>query len=111
MWKFAILLLGHVEMSAASQTGNMNDGPGYLVSTSTNADPTAPQVFNTDYASKGHEYFDVWAPEMATHYGPYSSSCSGGVDIACGGAAESGARGVVCVRCVCMCTTWCICLI
>lgn len=24
--------------------------------------------FNTDYASKGHEYFDVWAPEIATHY-------------------------------------------
>ena len=22
-----------------------------------------------DYLSKGHEYFDVWAPEMATHYG------------------------------------------
>ena len=22
-----------------------------------------------DYASKGYEYFDVWAPEMATHYG------------------------------------------
>lgn len=25
--------------------------------------------FNSDYASKGHEYFDVWAPEIATHYG------------------------------------------
>lgn len=25
--------------------------------------------FNSDYASKGNEYFDVWAPEMATHYG------------------------------------------
>ena len=25
--------------------------------------------FNDDFASKGHEYFDVWAPEMATHYG------------------------------------------
>ena len=25
--------------------------------------------FNDDYASKGHEYFDVWAPEIATHYG------------------------------------------
>ena len=22
--------------------------------------------FNTDYESRGHEYFDVWAPEMAT---------------------------------------------
>ena len=25
--------------------------------------------WNTDYASKGYEYFDVWAPEIATHYG------------------------------------------
>ena len=24
--------------------------------------------FNTDYASKGHEYFDVWSPEIATRY-------------------------------------------
>jgi len=26
-------------------------------------------IWNDDYASKGHEYFDVWAPEIATHYG------------------------------------------
>eukprot|EP00440_Ansanella_granifera_P035912 gb/GFBE01038957.1/.p1 GENE.gb/GFBE01038957.1/~~gb/GFBE01038957.1/.p1 ORF type:complete len:785 (+),score=142.22 gb/GFBE01038957.1/:1-2355(+) len=25
--------------------------------------------FNTDYASKGHEYFDVYSDEIATHYG------------------------------------------
>jgi len=25
--------------------------------------------FNDDYASKGHDYFDVWAPEIATTYG------------------------------------------
>ena len=25
-------------------------------------------AFNDDYASKGHEYFDVWGPEIATHY-------------------------------------------
>jgi hypothetical protein len=25
--------------------------------------------YNDDYASKGYEYFDVWAPEIATHYG------------------------------------------
>jgi len=25
--------------------------------------------FNDDYASKGHEFFDVWGPEIATHYG------------------------------------------
>eukprot|EP00854_Cymbomonas_tetramitiformis_P025130 gene25130-30667_t len=31
------------------------------------ADQNVP--FNDDYASKGHEYFDVWAPEIATHYG------------------------------------------
>lgn len=24
--------------------------------------------FNDDYASKGHEYFDVYSPELATHY-------------------------------------------
>ena len=26
-------------------------------------------AWNDDYASKGYEYFDVWAPEIATHYG------------------------------------------
>ena len=25
--------------------------------------------FNDDYQSKGHEYFDVYSPEIATHYG------------------------------------------
>jgi hypothetical protein len=25
--------------------------------------------WNSDYASKGYEYFDVWAPEIATRYG------------------------------------------
>ena len=25
--------------------------------------------FNDNYASKGHEYFDVYSPELATHYG------------------------------------------
>ncbi|KAK3083427.1 hypothetical protein FSP39_022315 [Pinctada imbricata] len=25
--------------------------------------------YNDDYASKGHEYFDVYSPELATHYG------------------------------------------
>jgi len=25
-------------------------------------------AFNDDYAAKGHEYFDVWGPEIATHY-------------------------------------------
>ena len=31
--------------------------------------------FNDDYASKGHEYFDVWAPEIASHYGEVSPPC------------------------------------
>ena len=26
-------------------------------------------AWNDDYASKGYEYFDVWAPEIASHYG------------------------------------------
>jgi hypothetical protein len=30
--------------------------------------PPAP-LRSDDYASKGYEYFDVWAPEIATHYG------------------------------------------
>ena len=25
--------------------------------------------WNSDYAAKGYEYFDVWAPEIATRYG------------------------------------------
>jgi hypothetical protein len=25
--------------------------------------------WNSDYAAKGYEFFDVWAPEIATHYG------------------------------------------
>lgn len=25
--------------------------------------------WDDNYVSKGYEYFDVWAPEMATHYG------------------------------------------
>ncbi len=25
--------------------------------------------WNADYASKGYEYFDVWAPEIASSYG------------------------------------------
>eukprot|EP00729_Bicosta_minor_P012318 gene12318-18431_t len=30
----------------------------------------SPQAaWNDDYGSKNYEFFDVWAPEMATHYG------------------------------------------
>mmetsp|Transcript_58745 Transcript_58745/g.128742 ORF Transcript_58745/g.128742 Transcript_58745/m.128742 type:complete len:880 (+) Transcript_58745:49-2688(+) len=42
---------------------NMNGK--YLVGTG----DKMPVDFNDDYASKGHEYFDVWSPEIATHYG------------------------------------------
>mmetsp|Transcript_78311 Transcript_78311/g.151216 ORF Transcript_78311/g.151216 Transcript_78311/m.151216 type:complete len:904 (+) Transcript_78311:70-2781(+) len=37
----------------------------YVVATGTKFAP----AFNDDYQSKGHEFFDVWAPEIATHYG------------------------------------------
>ena len=47
----------------ATASGNMNGD--YVVSS---IDKTNVP-FNDDYASKGHEYFDVWAPEIATHYG------------------------------------------
>eukprot|EP00962_Isochrysis_galbana_P048577 scaffold20319_cov101-Isochrysis_galbana.AAC.4 len=26
-------------------------------------------AFNDDYAARGHEFFDVWSPEIATRYG------------------------------------------
>jgi hypothetical protein len=31
--------------------------------------PMPASAWNSDYASKGHKFFDVWAPEIATHYG------------------------------------------
>ena len=43
--------------------GNMNGR--YLVASGGNQGV----AFNDDYASKGHEYFDVYSPEIATHYG------------------------------------------
>ena len=48
---------------AANFTRNMNGR--YQIASGARQDVP----FNDDYASKGHEYFDVWAPEMATHYG------------------------------------------
>ena len=51
--------------SLAPAPKNMNGE--YLTSQSTNL--FGKQTFNTDFASKGHEYFDVWSPEIATHYG------------------------------------------
>ena len=57
------LLGGLWAYSPATPSGNMNGE--YVVSSG--AGKSAPK-FNTDYASKGHEYFDVWSPEIATRY-------------------------------------------
>ena len=48
--------------AAAVASGNMNGK--YSVASGDRQDV----AFNDDYASKGHEYFDVWGPEIATHY-------------------------------------------
>jgi hypothetical protein len=40
--------------------------------------------FNDDYAARGHEFFDVWSPEIATHYG----------EVRIQGAGQSGAGGM-----------------
>ena len=53
-----VLLLADV----LAATSNMNGR--YSVSSVGKTDVP----FNDDYASKGHEYFDVWAPEIATTY-------------------------------------------
>lgn len=50
-------------LAVAGNAENMNGR--YMVASGDRFDVP----FNDDYASKGHEYFDVWAPEMATHYG------------------------------------------
>ena len=47
----------------AAASGNMNGL--YIVASGAKQNVT----FNSDYASKGSSYFDVWAPEIATHYG------------------------------------------
>jgi len=46
-----------------TKSGNMNGK--YSVTSGGNLHTN----FNDDYASKGYEFFDVWAPEIATHYG------------------------------------------
>ena len=56
-------LLAAAFFASAAANGNMNGA--YLVASI--GDQGVP--FNSDYASKGHEYFDVWAPEIETHYG------------------------------------------
>ena len=78
---FTIIVMGAVSLlfllagGAAGVSQNMN-GAYQVVS---GADPDAP--FNTDYASKGHEYFDVWAPEIATHYGEVFWTDQGVIDL------------------------------
>ena len=54
------LLFGCIARAAAP---NLNGK--YQVATTGDLDVP----FNTDYESRGHEFFDVWAPEIATQYG------------------------------------------
>ena len=61
----AALVLG---ILYAQKPGAANMNGEYLTSKSTNLDP-ARQTFNTDYASKGHEYFDVYSPVINSTYG------------------------------------------
>jgi hypothetical protein len=63
MVKNLALALGTFGLAQAAKSGNMNGK--YVVAS---GDKFAVD-WNDDYASKGHEYFDVWAPEIATHYG------------------------------------------
>jgi len=57
------LLATTTAAALTAKSGNMNGK--YAVSSK--GDISVP--WNDDYASKGYEYFDVWAPEIATHYG------------------------------------------
>jgi len=53
-------------LATAAASGNMN---GKYAVWSGQEEGQGWADWNDDYASKGYEYFDVWAPEMATHYG------------------------------------------
>jgi len=57
------LSIAGLSAAAFAASGNMNGK--YSVASGLHQDTG----FNDDYASKGHEYFDVWAPEISTHYG------------------------------------------
>ena len=57
------MLVAAVNVALTAKSGNMN---GKYVVTSVDKFGVP---FNDDYASKGHEYFDVWAPELASTYG------------------------------------------
>ena len=59
----AVLVFVSVRSQRPGAPGNMNGA--YPVASGDDQDVP----YNTDYASKGHKYFDVWAPEIATLYG------------------------------------------
>ena len=66
IWSLALVALGAIVCNVVAHPligGNMNGK--YVVASG----DKVHVPFNDDYASKGHEYFDVWAPEIATHYG------------------------------------------
>ena len=63
------MLLPILQLAGVAHASNMNGK--YVVASGGKFDVP----FNTDYASKGHEYFDVWAPEIASHYGNSISVC------------------------------------
>lgn len=56
------VLVGHAAVISESAS-NMNGR--YKVASGARQDVD----FNDDYASRGHDFFDVYAPEIATHYG------------------------------------------
>ena len=60
---FAAAAAVPVVQKLETKAGNMNGK--YAVSSRGEVNTN----WNSDYASKGYEYFDVWAPEIATHYG------------------------------------------
>jgi hypothetical protein len=62
-----VLLVPMLVATVLGTSRNMNGM--YKVASGSQEDPLKGVNFNYDYASKGHEYFDVWAPEIATHYG------------------------------------------
>ena len=64
-WDFVMMIRWMISgvAVAAVAPGNMNGD--YVVSSGTGK--LAPS-FNSNYASKGHEFFDVWSPELATRY-------------------------------------------
>jgi hypothetical protein len=68
-----MLLLSFFLVAAVAT--NMNGG--YQVASVDNLNAT----WNSDFASKGHEYFDLWAPEIATHYGEVFWTNQGKLDL------------------------------